>query len=319
MAHSPQNFMLMGAIQHGSCTVQPTKVPYDTDELLDMIKSCNLNRINIYSPPLTTFLRISKQDQEVLRALTQLDDVLYSGLALPQEEEDWARKNGVHLTNIFGSTECGALLVSVGGSGAEARLFRPLDHTAYAFIPVDSLDETETPQTKLLELVVLSQSGDCPEPSRRSQDGHFHTGDFFAEVIPGFYASRGRDDDWIKLANAVRCDTKGIEDEVRAVCADIMSECVVVGTGRRCPSLFVEAAVDSIKMDTDQLKLEIVRRMYNFNSRRYIEERISNPKLVFVVASGSLPRTSTKGNIRRRAVEEKYKGDMDKAYESLLL
>ncbi|KAK7682328.1 hypothetical protein QCA50_014532 [Cerrena zonata] len=87
MAHSPQNFMLMGAIQHGSCTVQPTKVPYDTDELLDMIKSCNLNRINIYSPPLTTFLRISKQDQEVLRALTQLDDVLYSGLALPQEEE----------------------------------------------------------------------------------------------------------------------------------------------------------------------------------------------------------------------------------------
>ncbi|KAK7682329.1 hypothetical protein QCA50_014533 [Cerrena zonata] len=72
-------------------------------------------------------------------------------------------------------------------------------------------------------------------------------------------------------------------------------------------------------MDTDQLKLEIVRRMHSFNSRRYIEERISNPRLVFVVASGSLPRTSTKGNIRRRAVEETYKGDMDKAYESLML
>lgn len=311
--------MLMGAIQHGSCTVQPTQVPYGVDEFLDMIKMCDLNRVNIYSPPLTNFLRTSKRNQDLLGALTRLDDVLYSGLALPQEEEEWAIRKGIHLTNIFGSTECGALLVSVGGSGFEARLFRPLEYTAYAFIPVESHEVAKSPQAKLLELVVLSQSGDCPETSRLSQDGHFHTGDLFVEVVPGYYTSRGRDDDWIKLANAVRCDTKGIEDEVRAICADIILECVVVGTGRRCPSLFVETTPESAKEDIDQIKLKIVRRMSYFNSRRYIEERISNPELIFVVPLGSLPRTLTKGNIRRKAVEEAYKEELDKAYETLHL
>ncbi|CAL1713797.1 unnamed protein product [Somion occarium] len=316
MAHSPQNFMLMGAIQHGSCTIQPTKVPYSAEEVLDMIQMCRLNRINVYSPLLTSLLRQSKKDKEFLTALARLDEVLYTGLALPKEDEDWAYNNGIKLTNIFGSTECGALLISIGGTGPEARLFHPIEDTAYGFFPIDSSD-TAASHTKLLELVVLSQSGDCPEPSRRSEDGHFHTGDFFEELFPGCYASRGRDDDWIKLANAVRCDTKGMEDEVRAVCGDLVSECIIVGTGRRCPALFVETLSEMGKEDAEKIRLDIVRRMTLFNSRRYIEERIATTQLVFVVASGSLPRTTTKGNIRRKAVEETYREELDEAYEGL--
>ena len=57
MAHSPQNFMLMGAIQHGSCTIQPAKVPYGADEFMDMIKLCGLNRINIYSPQMNVQIK----------------------------------------------------------------------------------------------------------------------------------------------------------------------------------------------------------------------------------------------------------------------
>lgn len=60
----------------------------------------------------------------------------------------------------------------------------------------------------MLEFVVLSDSGDCPDPSLRSADGHFHTGDLFQEPIPGCYVFRGRDDDWIKSENSLRCDTK---------------------------------------------------------------------------------------------------------------
>ena len=85
MAHSPQNFMLMGAIRHGSCTIQPAKVPYGADEFMDMVKLCGLNRINIYSPPLTNLLRQAKENRQLFDALTGLDEVLYSGLALPQD------------------------------------------------------------------------------------------------------------------------------------------------------------------------------------------------------------------------------------------
>ena len=100
-------------------------------------------------------------------------------------------------------------MLSIGGSGNDAPLLRPLDGVSYEFVPVDS-DESEGHQStaRLLELVVRSDSPDCPDSSRRSADGHFHTGDLFQEPLPGCYVFRGRDDDWIKSENSLRCDTK---------------------------------------------------------------------------------------------------------------
>lgn len=93
-------------------------------------------------------------------------------------------------------------------------LFRPVEGVSYEFRPVTLEDDADATSgnksagVKLLELIVLSNSPDCPHPSFRHADGHFHTGDFFEEVHPGQYASRGRNDDWIKSANGLRCDTK---------------------------------------------------------------------------------------------------------------
>jgi len=107
------------------------------------------------------------------------------------------------------------MMVSVGGKGPNASLFVPLKGTSsYAFFPIESDDEPSTSTAAyqsstgpLLELVVLSESGDCPHVSLRSADGHFHTGDLFLEVEPGKYLSQGRRDDWIKCRSC-RCDTK---------------------------------------------------------------------------------------------------------------
>lgn len=77
---------------------------------------------------------------------------------------------------------------------------------SHAFVPMSN---GGSDGSKLLELVVLSSSPDCPDVSLRSkEDGDFHTGDLFEEVQPGLYASRGRNDDWIKLYAAGRCDTR---------------------------------------------------------------------------------------------------------------
>jgi len=105
------------------------------------------------------------------------------------------------------------MLVSVCGKGQDASLFVPLKGTSsYAFFPIESDDEPSTAAHQsstgqLLELVVLSESGDCPDVSLRSADGHFHTGDLFLEVEPGKYLSQGRRDDWIKCKSS-KCDTK---------------------------------------------------------------------------------------------------------------
>lgn len=181
-----------------------------------------------------------------------------------------------------------------GGSGPSGRLLRPLNGVNYGFFPIASSAQTESghvsASTQLLELVILSNSPDCPDRSlRRPSDGHFHTGDLFEEVQPKQYLFRGRDDDWIKSLNSLRCDTRSIEDNLRATCGDFIAECIVVGTGRVSPALFVEPSVD---MDHTKLKKEIIRRTRAFHSRRYLHERITSANLIVVVDRKTLPRTA---------------------------
>ena len=109
------------------------------------------------------------------------------------------------------------------------------------------------------------------------------------------------------------CPLRSIEDNVRATCGELVFECIVVGNGRSSPALFVEAS-EKCTMDTEKLKKEVIRRTRQFHSRRYIHERITSTKHVVVVERGTLPRTATKGNVRRQAVEDQYRELLDGIY-----
>jgi len=199
-----------------------------------------------------------------------------------------------------------------------AALLRSVEGVAYDFFPVEPSSPSESTHqstNRMLELVILAESGDCPDPSLRHADGHFHTGDLFQEVSPGCYVSRGRDDDWIKSENALRCDTRSVEENVRQTCGHLVAECIVVGNGRPSPTLFIEPAVDT---DHDKLKKEIIRKTRLFHSRRYLHERITSPEFIVVVPPKSLPRTATKGNIRRKAVEQTYQAELEDLWRSLI-
>ncbi|KAJ7597639.1 hypothetical protein C8J56DRAFT_325130 [Mycena floridula] len=314
VCHVAQSTILLGSLQHGTCTVQPTNtMTYDSAEFVEMVVKLKLNRLNQFPSFLSHRLTEAKQDPKLLSILTQLDQVLYTGMPLPAAIQDFAYKSGIPLKCIFGSTECGATLLSLGGSGKDAQLLKPFDGTSYAFIPAHSTEQDHQSTTRLLEFVVLAGSPDCPDVSLRATDGHFHTGDLFSETTPGsgLYISRGRNDDWIKTENSLRCDTKSIEDNVRAMCGDLIAECVVVGSGRPSPALFVECALE---MDSEKLKKEIIRKTRQFHSRRYLHERITSKDMIIVVERGTLPRTATKGNVRRQAVEEAYRSQLDQVY-----
>ncbi|KAH8120399.1 acetyl-CoA synthetase-like protein [Phellopilus nigrolimitatus] len=315
VCHIAQSFMLIGSIQHGSCTIQPTKINFSSEELVDMINRCNLSRLHQFATFLSIHIRHARQNPKLLSYLQSLNTVLYSGLPLPQEDEEYAYQNSLNLVNLFGSTECGAMMFSQRKTGPNARLLSPLKGVKYGFFSVTPNTKSEAghvcANNQLLELVILGASPDCPHPSLRKADGHFHTGDLFLEAQPGKYLFRGRDDDWIKSLNSLRCDTRAIEDNVRATCADLIDECIVVGTGRASPALFIEPATE---MDHERLKREIIRRTRAFHSRRYLHERITDTELVIVVDRKALPRTATKGNIRRKAVEEAYKDLLDEIY-----
>jgi hypothetical protein len=97
MCHIAQEFMLLGSLQHGSCTIQPTKISFSPDELMDMIVRCHMNRLNQFASFLATNIRASRQNQKLLTFLQTLDEMAYSGLPLPQDDEAWAYSQGLQL------------------------------------------------------------------------------------------------------------------------------------------------------------------------------------------------------------------------------
>ncbi|KAH9898072.1 acetyl-CoA synthetase-like protein [Cubamyces lactineus] len=321
LCHFAQTFTLSGSIQHGSCTVQFTKPTYSSDELMDMVRRCGLSRMSQFPTYLMQHLRNSRHNPKLLACLQSLDEIFVSGLMMSPEDEEWVYRNGIKLMNCYGSTEVGSMLTSPENDTQNAiHTLRPIPGTKYAFVPVepaapcDSETGYQNANAQLLELIVLAESPDCPDRSLRHADGNFHTGDLFLEVLPGQYVYRGRNDDWIKSESSLRCDTKAIEDHVLAQCADLVAACIVVGNGRPSPALFVEPAVDGA--DPEKLKCDIVRRIRPYHLRRYIHERIVSTRFVLVVPRNTLPRTATKGNIRRRAVEDAFKAELDLIYGS---
>ncbi|KAH9941837.1 acetyl-CoA synthetase-like protein [Epithele typhae] len=326
MCHIGQTFMFLATFQHGGCTLQPRAVTFSSAELAHMIAVGGLSRLNQFPAFFAVHVRAARGDDAKLLALLQtLDEILYSGQPMPLEDEGWAYAQDLPLRNLFGSTECGAMLLSVRGGGRPTPVLRPVEGTHYAFLPIPDAPELEeeadssesgyaNANAQLLELVVLASSPDCPHASMRAADGHFHTGDLFLEAAPGAYVSRGRNDDWIKTQNALRCDTRAVEDNARAQCADLIATCVAVGNGRPSPALFVEAAAGALarcRGDEARLRREVVRRTRAFHQTRYLHERIADARFVVVVPEGTLPRTATKGNVRRRAVEEMFKAELD--------
>jgi len=64
---------------------------------VDMVERCGLNRLNQFATFLTTHLKNSRTNPKLVTLLAGLDEVLYSGLPLAREEEEWAYRNRINL------------------------------------------------------------------------------------------------------------------------------------------------------------------------------------------------------------------------------
>jgi acyl-coenzyme A synthetase/AMP-(fatty) acid ligase len=165
----------------------------------------------------------------------------------------------------------------------------PLYGSKIDFIRVSDALETHD-SLELLEAVVDARSPDRPLlsdcfPSTRD----FRTGDLFSVTSQGRYIFRGRDDDWIKTEQSLRCNARSIEVEVLATCQDVVGQCVALGTGRPSPSLIIEALPGS---DTQNLAVTVANRISESQCKRYQHEKITDPRLILIVETGEIPRTS---------------------------
>lgn len=74
---------------------------FSTEELLEMIEQCGLNRIAVYATFLSTHIRNAQKDEKVLKAMQALRQILHTGVSLNREEEDWAFAHDLSLTVSF--------------------------------------------------------------------------------------------------------------------------------------------------------------------------------------------------------------------------
>ncbi|KAJ7483260.1 putative amp-CoA ligase [Mycena latifolia] len=312
LAHVGSFMAFVSAVYAGFTTVQTSSMGMPTTELVDLIKTCGLNRVAMYAPFLSVHIKAAQSDPAVLSALRSCRQLLHTGVSLNAEDEHWAYENGLPITSMYGTSETAPLMTSVLGSKREDRLLRIIPGSSAKMIQYFAKDDSNGPDApRLLEVVLPPGQNDSPHPSLFGQDNLYHTGDLFEEVEPGLYAFRGRSGDWLKTLGGF-CDTKSIEDNIRKTCADLVHDAVVLGTNRPCPVLFVETLIDSSN-DSQNLKLanEIIQRTAAFNQRLFLYERIENPKHIKILSKGTLPRTKEKGNIRRNATEQMYASDLD--------
>ncbi|KAH7220086.1 hypothetical protein BKA60DRAFT_608762 [Fusarium oxysporum] len=296
------------------CFIIPTSIPYPTSELVDMIDNHGLTRLDMFPVFLSQLFRQARHDPLLFRSLCLLDHIAYGGYPLDPYEEAWAHGHKFYLISAFGFTEVGLNLISYG---AKEVALGPVSPSIFEFVP---LGDDQNAQEHLVELVVPPESPDCPHYSLRdAADGKFHTGDLLLEIALGEYAFRGRDDDWIKMEMALRCDANSIEVDALQCCGDDLIHAVVaIGVGRPSPAIVLEPKHDDVLESTEktrELQLKVLQRITPFHRRRYKHERIKDVNLIFVVPQRSLPRTDTKGNIRRLKVEEQFKQKLDEMFK----
>ncbi|KAL7277116.1 hypothetical protein ACG7TL_008961 [Trametes sanguinea] len=305
----------------GGCLTQSAGREITADEILAMVQQCGLNFLLQYAPWLAKLLAVARQRPEVLEALRGMCQIAYTGASLSPADERWALEQGIPLTPMYANTECGPLMVAQLDSGEP--YLRPISEVKCDLAPAQSENgkNATSGALQLCEFHVSADSATCPHPTVRNRsDGHV-TGDLFEEVKPGCYVFRGRSDDWIRTGgNPAFCDTKAIEENVLKTCGDIVHNCVVVGHQRICPILLVEpdASEDvSTPQAALQAKRRIIERTAPFNEGVFPHEQITKPECILIVPPGSLPRTTEKGNVRRKATEEHFKDAIEKIYMSL--
>ncbi|KAI5459558.1 hypothetical protein BGZ63DRAFT_489404 [Mariannaea sp. PMI_226] len=314
--HMATALIFLYFVRQGSCFVLPTELPYKNSELRQMINECELTDLAMFPAFISKVFQEARHDPSLLTAIQGLDRIIYGGGLLDGADEKWALEQGLNLLNLFASTEVGILLLSRKGQKEGMTYLETLPESRFEFLP---LSDDSGPGPRLLELVVPPESPDCPAPPLRSlKDGKFHTGDLFIEVAANRYLSQGRNDDWIKMEMALRCDTGSIEMNAMDTCGhDLIGAAVVVGVGRPSPVLVVEPKdITTICSEPyiERLKNEIFQRVSPFHKRRYMHERIGDPRFILVVPTGTLARTATKGNIQRKKVQENLKDELDKIY-----
>ncbi|KIP04376.1 hypothetical protein PHLGIDRAFT_120740, partial [Phlebiopsis gigantea 11061_1 CR5-6] len=99
LAHVGSFQCFHAAAVHGACTAQASSMAMAPAEMLHMVRACGLNALVQYGTFVAAHIRAARDgDAHVRDALHAFRQILYTGVALPDEDEQWAADEGLSMS-----------------------------------------------------------------------------------------------------------------------------------------------------------------------------------------------------------------------------
>lgn len=125
---SPYMLVYLGCLYTGSHFIQASKMRFSPEELVNMVKICNLNHLTQFGTFLSLNIQAAKASPLIFEILRGMKTISYDGVPISYEDDDWCFENHIPLVvsnsnssfsnflssealkNMYANTECGSFI-----------------------------------------------------------------------------------------------------------------------------------------------------------------------------------------------------------------
>ncbi|KAI1737362.1 hypothetical protein F4680DRAFT_451172 [Xylaria scruposa] len=243
-----------------------------------------------------------------IRALANVNMVLFAGSSCPDDLGDLLVSRGVNLVANYGATETGRLMNSARPPGDRYWNYLRLLAPARPFVLMDEV------APGLYECVALDGLKSKSTVNSDDPPGSFRTRDLFAPhpTEPGLWKYVCRLDDRFTLINGEKVLPISIEGRIRQ--EECVKEAVVFGEGKSYPGVLIFRADAAAHMSDEEFLEAVWPAVEAANSRAETFSRIPKELVVVLPADTSFPRTD-KGTFIRVPTYRQFEREIESAYE----
>ncbi|CAI9633410.1 unnamed protein product [Alternaria burnsii] len=253
-------------------------------------------------------LKLLADSDQGLKALADIDLIMYGGSACPDDLGDNLVKHGVNVCANYGATETGRVMTSVRPPGDNAWNYLRILPQVQQFLLMDEV------APNIFECVALDGLKSKSTINSDDPPNSFRTRDLFAKhpTKPNHWKYVSRLDDRLTLVNGEKVLPIPIEGRIRQEA--LVQEAIVFGDGKTVPGILIIKADAAADMNDEEFLQHIWPAVEDANSRAESFSRIPRD-LIVVLPSGTKYATTDKSTFIRAQVYEQFKQQIQDAYE----
>ncbi|KAF1970887.1 acetyl-CoA synthetase-like protein [Bimuria novae-zelandiae CBS 107.79] len=253
-------------------------------------------------------LKLLADSDQGIKALADIDLIMYGGSACPDDLGDKLVKHGVNVCANYGATETGRVMTSVRPPGDDAWNYLRILPQVQQYLLMDEV------APNIFECVALDGLKSKSTINSNDPPNSFRTRDLFTPhpTKTNFWKYVSRLDDRLTLVNGEKVLPIPIEGRIRQEA--LVQEAIVFGDSKTVPGILVVKADAAAEMTDEEFLEHIWTSVEDANTRAESFSRIPRD-LVVVLPPGTKYATTDKSTFIRAQVYEQFKQQIEDAYE----